>query len=48
MTVDGSCRLLLLFLSGSSQGIEVCFGELFDSLSCVALDIFLVHFIFES
>ena len=31
------------FLAGKS-----CFGELFDSLSCVALDIFLLHFIFES
>ena len=35
MTVDASCRLLLLFLSGSWQE-----GELFDSLSCAALDIF--------
>ena len=35
-TVDASCRLLLLFLSGSWQ--EVWFGELFDSLSCTALD----------
>ena len=48
MTVDASCRLFLLFLSGSSQEIEGCFGELLDSSSCVALDIFLVHFIFES
>ena len=34
--------------SCSWEGIEVCFGELFDSLSSIALDIFLVQFIFES
>ena len=38
MTVDASCRLLLLFLSRSWQ--ESILGELFDSLSCAALDIF--------
>ena len=39
MTVDASCRLLLLFLSGPWQE-SICFEELFDSLSCAALDIF--------
>ena len=36
MTVDTSCHLLFLFLSGSSQ--ESMLGELFDSLSCAALE----------
>ena len=39
VTVDASCRLLLLFLSGSSQEKSML-GEFFDSMSCAALDIF--------
>ena len=35
MTVDASCRLLLLFLEG-----KYALEKLFDSLSCAALDIF--------
>ena len=35
MTVDASCRLLLLFLAG-----KYALEKLFDSLSCAALDIF--------
>ena len=35
ITVDASCRLLLLFLAG-----KYALEKLFDSLSCAALDIF--------
>ena len=38
MTVDASCRLLVCSFLVPRR--EVCFGELFDSLSCVVLDIF--------
>ena len=49
MTVDASCRLSLLFLLVPGRESKyICFGELFDSLSSIALDIFLVQFIFES
>ena len=39
MTVDVSCRLLLLFLSGSFQ--ESMLWRTLHSLSCAALDIIL-------
>ena len=42
-----ACRVLLLFLSGSLQE-SMLWRTLFHSLSCAALDDFLVSFIFES
>ena len=41
MTVDASWRLLLLFLAG-----KYALEKLFDSLSCAALDIFLVDILY--